>query len=244
MRCSAALRPPRAFRRGTTLARTCWHELPDLRRRGLVEAPAAPLLDDPVPVRAVGPAGAVADRADTTGTYSAKVGAAGRLPGRPAGPRGTGPSAPARAAPRRPRPARVRLRGVRSGDRHRSPPSRAGNGTCAREGLVHHRERVRGQGVLGGDRGEQHPVAGEQPAAVPQRRGDRDVGPGRQGDQAGRVAAGDHHARLGGQGQPVPAAPAQRAGDRPVGDAAGAVDAAEPVHHVPAKRGRAARAGP
>ena len=103
--------------------------------------------------------------------------------------------------------------------------------------------RVRGQGVLGGDRGEPDRVAGEQPAAVPQRRGDRDAGPGRHGDQAGRVAADDHHACLGGQGQPVPAAPAQRAGDRPVGDAAGAVDVGEPVHHVPAKRRRAAQYG-
>ena len=66
---------------------------------------------------------------------------------------------------------------------------------------------------------------------------------GRQGDQAGRVAADDHHACLGGEGQPVPAAPAQRAGDRPVGDAAGAVDAGEPVHHVPAKGRRAAQCG-
>ena len=96
-----------------------------------------------------------------------------------------------------------------------------------------------GQGVLGGDRGEQDRVAGEQAAAVPQRRGDRDAGPGWQGDQAGRVAADDYHACLGGEGQPVPAAPAQRAGDRPVGDAAGAVDVGEPVHHVPGKRGRA-----
>ena len=76
------------------------------------------------------------------------------------------------------------------------------------------------------------------PGSRPQRRGDRDAGPGRQGDQAGRVAADDHHACLGGEGQPVPAAPAQRAGDRPVGDAAGAVDVGEPVHHVPAKRRR------
>ncbi|HUK68819.1 MAG TPA: hypothetical protein VLW50_08725 [Streptosporangiaceae bacterium] len=86
-------------------------------------------------------------------------------------------------------------------------------------------------------------AAAEQPAAVPQRRGDRDAGPGRQGDQAGRVAADDHHARFGGQGQPVPAAPAQRAGDRPVSDAAGAVDVGEPVHHVPAKGRRAAQCG-
>ena len=100
---------------------------------------------------------------------------------------------------------------------------------CARRGLIHHRERVSGQGVLGGDRGEQDRVSGEQPAAVPQCRGDRDAGPRRQGDQAGRVAADDHHACLGGEGQPVPAAPAQRAGDRPVGHAAGAVDAGEPV---------------
>jgi transposase len=82
------------------------------------------------------------------------------------------------------------------------------------------------------------PAAG---AAVPQRRGDRDAGPGRHGDRAGRVAADDHHACPGGEGQPVPAAPAQRAGDRPVGHAAGTVDAGEPVHHVPAKHRRAAQ---
>ena len=85
--------------------------------------------------------------------------------------------------------------------------------------------------------------SGEQPAAVPQRRRDRDAGPGRQGDQAGRVAADDHYACVGGEGQPVPAAPAQRAGDRPVGHPAGAVDVGEPVHHVPAERRRAARCG-
>ena len=33
-------------------------------------------------------------------------------------------------------------------------------------------------------------VSGEQPAAVPQRRGDRDAGPGRQGDQAVRSRGG------------------------------------------------------
>jgi hypothetical protein len=33
------------------------HQLPDLRRRGLVQAAAAPLADDPIPVRAVRPQG-------------------------------------------------------------------------------------------------------------------------------------------------------------------------------------------
>jgi hypothetical protein len=38
------------------------HQLPDLRRRGLIQAPVAPVLDDPIPVGAVGPAGPGADR--------------------------------------------------------------------------------------------------------------------------------------------------------------------------------------
>jgi len=46
------------------------------------------------------------------------------------------------------------------------------------------------------------------------------------------VAALGQHARAGGQGQPVAVAPAQRSRDRPVGDPAGSVDAAQAVHHV------------
>ena len=56
-----------------------------------------------------------------------------------------------------------------------------------------------------GDCGQQHPVAGLQAAAAAQRGGNRDVGAGGQGDHAARVAAGGHHARVGGQGQPVTA---------------------------------------
>ena len=41
------------------------HQLPDLRRRRLVQAPGAPLLDHPVPVGAVRLAGAVGDRGRT-----------------------------------------------------------------------------------------------------------------------------------------------------------------------------------
>jgi hypothetical protein len=43
---------------------------------------------------------------------------------------------------------------------------------------------------------------------------------------------GGHHARIGGQGQPVAASPAQCAGDGPVGDPAGGVEAANPVDHA------------
>ena len=56
----------------------------------------------------------------------------------------------------------------------------------ARRGPVHHRERVRGQGVLGRPGCYQDRVSGEQAAAVPQRRGDHDVVPGRQDGQAVR----------------------------------------------------------
>jgi hypothetical protein len=73
---------------------------------------------------------------------------------------------------------------------------------------------------------------------VPQGRGDRDVVPGRQDGQAVRVAARGHHARAGGQGQPVAIVPAQRAGNRPVGDAAGGIDPAQAVHHVRGQGGR------
>ena len=62
---------------------------------------------------------------------------------------------------------------------------------------------------------------------------DHDVGPARHRDHAVRVAARDHHAGAGGEGQPVTAAPAQRAGDRAVGNPAGGVDAADPADHIP-----------
>ena len=81
MRCSAALRPPREFRRGTTLARTCWtswrisdgvgssmRRLPHWSMTRFQYEPYArrqPSLT----------------RADTTGMYSAKVGAAGLAAG-------------------------------------------------------------------------------------------------------------------------------------------------------------------
>ena len=64
------------------------------------------------------------------------------------------------------------------------------------------------------------------------RGGDHSVGPVQHSDHAAGVAARDHHARAGGEGEPVPAAPAQRADDRLVGDAAGGVDAAESVDHI------------
>ena len=53
-----------------------------------------------------------------------------------------------------------------------------------------------------------------------------------------RVAARGHHARAGGQGQPVAIVPAQRAGNRPVGDPAGGVDPAQAVHYVRGQGGR------
>ena len=62
--------------------------------------------------------------------------------------------------------------------------------------LVHYRERVGGEGVPPRDRGQQHRVTGLQPAAAPQRGGNHDPGPGRHGDHAARVAAGDHHPGL------------------------------------------------
>jgi hypothetical protein len=45
-------------------------------------------------------------------------------------------------------------------------------------------------------------------------------------------AARDHHPGIGGQGQPVTAAPAQRGDGHPVGDPARGVDPAEPVDQV------------
>jgi hypothetical protein len=73
--------------------------------------------------------------------------------------------------------------------------------------LVHHGEGVSGECVLARNGGQQHLVTGMQPAAVPQRGRDRDryVGPGRHDDRAGRVAAREHHPRVGGQDQPVAA---------------------------------------
>jgi hypothetical protein len=74
-------------------------------------------------------------------------------------------------------------------------------------------------------------------AATPRGSGRRTV---RQGDQAGRVAADDHHACLSGEGQPVPAAPAQRAGDLPVGHGPERSTWAKPVHHAPREAPRRA----
>ncbi|HMH91651.1 MAG TPA: DEAD/DEAH box helicase family protein, partial [Streptosporangiaceae bacterium] len=75
-------------------------------------------------------------------------------------------------------------------------------------------------------------VTGPQSAAAPQRGRDRDVGLGWHGDHAGRVAAGDDHARGGREGRPVARVPAQRAGNRAVGHPAGLVNPAEAVAHV------------
>jgi hypothetical protein len=75
-------------------------------------------------------------------------------------------------------------------------------------GLVHHRERVGGQQILAGHGGQQHVITGQQPAAAAQRGRDHDVRPGRHGDHATWVAARDHHPGVGGEGQPVTAAPA------------------------------------
>src|SRR6185437_15028136 len=106
-------------------------------------------------------------RADTTGMYSAKVGAAGLAAGaasRSAGVRpirsSTSMAASTTACPGAP----VRASGpVIVIGLLRHVPGRDERG----EGLIHHRERVRGQGVLGGNCGEQDGVSGEQPAAVP-----------------------------------------------------------------------------
>jgi hypothetical protein len=102
--------------------------------------------------------------------------------------------------------------------------------------LVHYRERVGGQQVLAGQGSKQHVVTRPQPTAAAQRGRDHDAGPGRHGDHAARVAACHHHPGVGGEGQPVTAAPAQRGDGRPVGDPARGVDAAEPVDHVRAAR--------
>jgi hypothetical protein len=88
-------------------------------------------------------------------------------------------------------------------------------------GEVHHGEAVGGEGILAGERGQQHLVAGLQAAAVPQRGRDGDVGAGGQGDHAAGVAARGHHARVDGQRKPVTALPAQRVDDGPVGDPPG-----------------------
>ena len=156
------------------------HELLDLRRRRLVQAPGAPLLDDPVPVGAVRPAGAVGDRGGHDrdvlgeGRHGRPV-AGGRRSGRP----GTGPSTSGPAAPRPRRPAGTRpgkpgwwswLSSLRVRER-----------AVGADGLVHHGERVGGEGVVGGERGQQHLVAGLQAAAAAQRGRDGDVGAGAAG---------------------------------------------------------------
>ena len=183
MRCSAALRPPREFRRGTTLARTCWTSwrISDgvgSSMRRLPHWSVTRFQYEPYARRQPS-----LTRADTTGMYSAKVGAAAWPPGRPAGRRGSGPSAPAGAcaasttacpgaAERASGPVIViglllHVPGTGWARRGPGPPPRASTrSACPR----------RGPGC------QQDRVSGEQPAAVPQRRGDRDVGRG------GRVA--------------------------------------------------------
>jgi hypothetical protein len=75
MRCSAALRPPREFRRGTTLARTCWTSwrISDgvgSSMRRLPHWSTTRFQYEPYARRQPS-----LTRADTTGMYSAKVGA-------------------------------------------------------------------------------------------------------------------------------------------------------------------------
>jgi hypothetical protein len=107
-------------------------ELADLRRRGLVDAAVAPLVGDPVPVRPVCPAAAVADQ----GRHHRDVLGEGRG-GRPCRRRGEQVGG-GQAHPLQHEHGRVDhgLPGcawacVGSGDRHRSPPSRAGNAMSA-----------------------------------------------------------------------------------------------------------------
>jgi hypothetical protein len=88
------------------------------------------------------------------------------------------------------------------------------------DGLVHHGQAAGGECVLARERGQQHLVARLQAAAVAQRGRDGDVAAGGQGDHAAGVAARGHHARVGGEGQPVVAGPAQRGDDGPLADPA------------------------
>jgi hypothetical protein len=81
MRCSAALRPPREFRRGATLARTCWTSWrisdgvgSSIRR--LPHCSVTRFQYEPYARRQPS-----LTRADTTGMYSAKVGAGGPAAG-------------------------------------------------------------------------------------------------------------------------------------------------------------------
>lgn len=57
------------------------HQQPDFLGHRLIQPAAAPVLEDPVPVRSVGPACPRRDAPDTTDTYSATVGSTGRSRG-------------------------------------------------------------------------------------------------------------------------------------------------------------------
>ena len=128
------------------------HQLPDLRRGRLIQPPAAHCSTtrfqyDPYARRV-----SALTAADTTGTYSAKVGTGLQGCGTAARSAGDRPSAPAAPAPP-PRPV--------AGRRPRSwPPPLARDGGVRPHHLVHYREGVRGQRVLGGEDGQQHPVSG------------------------------------------------------------------------------------
>ena len=145
--------------------------------------------------------------ADTTGTYSAKVGTGWPvLRGGHQIAQATGPSAPASAAPRPPWPAGMRPGPGQVRGCHGRPPRACGNGAVRAHRLVHHRERVSSQHVLAGDRGQQHLVTGPQAAAAAQRPRES-----RRRRRAGTVTMPPGSRRaiitpgLGGQGQPVPA---------------------------------------
>ena len=147
MRFSAALRPPRALRRGTTFARTCATSCLISDGVGSSRRRVAPLLDNPVPVGAVRLAGAVGDR----GGHDRDVVGEGRH-GRPL-PRGGGQVLQGQAHRLQDQQRRVhggllgRGRGSRGGG-HGCPPCAMRERAVGADGLVHHGEGVGGERVL------------------------------------------------------------------------------------------------
>src|SRR5271165_4790198 len=121
------------------------HQLPDLRRGGPVQAPVAPLADDPVPVRVVRPA---VTAADTTGTYSAKVGTSGWCCGTVARSAGVRPIRSSSTSAASTTACWVAV-GCAAGfvAVTAAPLRRAGTGHGPASHLVHHRKRVGGQPV-------------------------------------------------------------------------------------------------
>ncbi len=205
------------------------HQLPDLRRGNLVQAPAAPVLEDPVPVRPVGPAGPGAHRRRHHRNVLGERGHHLLFPG--CGREVSG----GQAHPLQQHQCRLDhrlLRAVRRRGRghgaHERPPSLRGNRGCVRSAWS---TTVNVQAASVSSRGRAASSTWS-PGRRPQRCRDRDGAPGGHDDHAMGIAADHDDTGVSGQGQPVTSPPVQDVADGLACQAAGSVDPAHPVDRV------------